>query len=184
MPKIINDWHIDAVVSDQCDYSRYATVFASHLIDNKIENLKVVQLTTNKKWMRNCCAKYGVLQPEYKACWNLTDVYDFLKVISFPAIIKPVDNRGSFGVSRMNNIDEVEDAFYLAIANSHSRQVIVEKWIEGTHLTVDGCIDQDGVHHNLSLSTKKILMNKIPIITDILFPGDISENNKEKIYQN
>ena len=77
---------------------------------------------------------------------------------------------------------ELKRAFFEAIINSHSREILVEKFIEGKHVTVDGCMDKYGKHHNLCFATKKIKKGSKPIILEVVYPGNLSEKQIKKIY--
>lgn len=66
--------------------------------------------------------------------------------------------------------------------NAHSRQVIVEAFVEGTHITVDGICDEMGCHHNLAMASKKILPGEKPVITDVVYPARLSEELTRHVY--
>jgi biotin carboxylase len=116
-----------------------------------------------------------VVQPRFAACRNIDQVREAAELIDFPVIVKPVDNRGAFGVRRVDRAKDLESAFLHALMNAHSREVLVEAFIEGTHLTVDGCVDSFGKHVNLGIASKKILPGEKPIITEVIYPAEISE---------
>ncbi|WP_372724648.1 ATP-grasp domain-containing protein [Novipirellula sp.] len=166
---------IQGVTADECDYSNYAANFVREMLSLPSADLAGAQVTTNKHWMRARCHENHVVQPRFQACRTLQDVQTAIDLIDYPVIVKPVDNRGSFGVRRVDGPSEVEDAFLHALMNSHSREVLVEAFIEGIHLTVDGCFDGDSQHYNLGVASKKITSGSKPIITEVMYPADISE---------
>ena len=132
--------------------------------------------------MRETCQKYKIKQPKFFSCHTFEQLNIACKKIGFPLIIKPVDNRGNFGVSKVVKETDLKKAFFEAVINSHSREILVEKFIEGKHITVDGCIDKDGKHHNLCIATKKIKKGNKPIILEVLYPGNLSDKQIRKIY--
>ncbi|MAJ13370.1 MAG: hypothetical protein CMN44_00145 [SAR116 cluster bacterium] len=180
--EIARKYNVDGIIADQCDYSRYAAKLLVNVLKNKQNEICDIQFTTNKKWMRKNCKKNKIEQPRFFNCHTLEQIEFASKKIGFPLIIKPVDNRGNFGVSKVEKSSEIKKAFFDGIINSHSREVLVEEFIEGVHVTVDGCLDRKGVHHNLCIATKNIKKGNKPIITDVLYPGNLTDIQIEKIY--
>ena len=147
----------DGITADECDYSHYAAVYAAARLGLQHDGFAGAQYTTNKLWMREQCQKSHILQPRFLACKTFDDAKKAVDLMGWPVIVKPVDNRGAFGVNVAVSISELEHAYLDALMNAHSREVIVEAYIEGTHITVDGCVDQDGVHHNLAIASKSVI---------------------------
>ncbi|MBU3568175.1 ATP-grasp domain-containing protein [Polynucleobacter alcilacus] len=170
--KIAEKYSVDAVTSDSCDYSNYAAMFLRNKMGLHNFGMNAVQFTTNKHWMRNKCAEEGVLQPRFEICRSYFEVCKASESIGYPLIIKPSDNRGSFGVTRVAKFSDLQDAFLHALMNAHSREVLVEEYISGIHITVDGCVDSDGKHINLGIASKKITSDEIPIIVEVLYPAN------------
>ncbi len=125
--------------------------------------------------MRERCREQQISQPNFMLCRTVEEATEASRLIGFPVIVKPVDNRGSFGVRRVDLKENLQVAFFDAILNSNSREVLVEEYIEGTHVTVDGCVDQQGGHHNLAIATKKVTSGDKPIITEVHYPAQLSE---------
>ncbi len=67
--------------------------------------------------------------------------------------------------------------------HSHSRFVIIESFINGVHITVDGCVDQKGEHHNLAIASKSIYEGSRPIINEVIYPAEIDNKNKMHILE-
>ncbi len=169
------------VISDACDYSHFACTFLNNILNLKNIGLEAAQLTTNKFWMRAKCKNDGILQPRFVYCKTLTEAKLAVNIINFPLIIKPVDNRGSFGVNIVNSSKDLKMAYFDALQNSHSRGIIVEAFIDGIHITVDGCVDQNMKHHNLAIASKKIRRGFRPIIEEVRYPADFSKALNKKI---
>jgi len=179
--KIAQDFLPLGITADECDYSHYAAVYASIQLGLNNDGLVGAQYTTNKLWMREMCKKSHILQPRFMACRTFNDCKKAADLIGWPVIVKPVDNRGAFGINIANSIDELEYAYLDALMNAHSREVIVEAYIEGTHITVDGCVDQQGVHHNLAIASKEVIPGDKPIIIQVNYPASISKKNSDYI---
>jgi biotin carboxylase len=172
--ELVRKHGVNAITADECDYSNYAAAFVRNEMGWHNQGMDAVQLTTNKHWMRERCREHHIVQPRFAACRTIEEVREAADLIDFPVIVKPVDNRGAFGVRRVNRAEDLESAFLHALMNAHSREVLVEAFIEGTHLTVDGCIDASGKHFNLGIASKKIMSGDKPIITEVIYPAEIS----------
>ena len=175
--------HLDGITADECDYSHYAAAFIAEQLHLPGDGLTPSQYTSNKKWMRERVRDAEVMQPRFFACATLDNARSAADLIGWPIIVKPLDNRGAFGVNVVREERELERAFLDALMNAHSREVIVEAFVEGIHITVDGCVDQVGVHHNLALASKKIIPGDKPIITEVLYPADITETQAQQVLQ-
>jgi biotin carboxylase len=180
---LVDKHKADAITADECDYSNYAAGFVRNLKGWPNFGMAALQCTTNKRWMRERCRDHHVVQPRFVACRTIEEVLDAAELIDFPVIVKPVDNRGSFGVRRVDRSADLEPAFLHALMNAHSREVLVEAFIEGTHLTVDGCVNAGGKHVNLGIASKKILAGEKPIITEVIYPAEISSDLTEHVLE-
>jgi biotin carboxylase len=173
---------VAGVIADECDYSHYAAVYVAHAMGLPNDGLLPAQLTTNKAWMRDRVRHADVMQPRFFPCIELAQARHAVELIGLPVIIKPVDNRGAFGVNIVRTLEELEAAFLDALVNAHSRQVIVEALISGTHITVDGICDEQGIHHNLAIASKIILPGDRPVITEVMYPAQIDEALRDHIF--
>lgn len=171
----------NGITADQCDYSHFAAVYIAKNLGLSNDGLTAAQLTTNKLWMREACLQDHILQPRFLSAKNFQDVELACELIGLPIILKPTDNRGSIGVNIVKRKNQLRKSFLDTIANSHSRHIIIEAYIEGTHITVDGAFDQKGNHHNLAIASKKNMKGVKPVITDVLYPADINKNLLENI---
>ncbi|MBN1835866.1 MAG: ATP-grasp domain-containing protein [Spirochaetales bacterium] len=60
--------------------------------------------------------------------------------LSFPMVVKPVDNMGARGVRRVDTEQELQEALVGAWGQSRSRRAIVEDYLEGPELSLDAVI--------------------------------------------
>ncbi len=172
-----------AVVSDQCDYSYFACTVIAEKLGLPGPRLREAQIATNKLLQRQRAQEAGLLQPAFQACTELAEAERFAERVGYPVILKPVDNRGSFGVNRADTREELRAAYYEALIHSHSRLVLVETFIHGVHITVDGyCFPESG-HRSLSLATKTLIKDR-QVAIDILYPGELSEPVYQRALEN
>ena len=173
----------DGITADECDYSHFAAVYISERLGLNNDGLEAAQNTGNKYIMRSQALEGRIVQPRFFSCNTYRQACDAADSIGWPVIVKPHDNRGAYGVNIASNLDELKFAFLEATMHSHSRLTIVESCITGIHITVDGCFDQNGKHHNLAIASKKTLTGKKPIICEVIYPAEISEDNKKIILE-
>lgn len=171
--EIARQHDVEAALADECDYSHYAATYVALQLNLPNDGLLASQRTTNKLWMRQSCAEAGIVQPVFKPCLTVEDALAAAREIGFPVVVKPVDNRGAFGVTIAGDETELASAFLHALANTHSRVVLIESKIEGLHVTVDGCIDEHGNHCNLAYAQKTIVPGKKPVIDRVTYPADL-----------
>ena len=93
---------------------------------------------SDKGRMRSCFKKAGLPSPPFAIIdSSLISVPDNLQ---FPVVIKPVDNMGSRGCRRVDNIEEFHEAAKSAISYSRSGRAIVESYMDGPEFSVDAII--------------------------------------------
>ncbi len=179
LPKIIefaDRIGADAVVSDQCDYSSFAQAVIAERRGLPGPRVLQAQIATNKLLQREHAKKSGLLIPEYALCLGIEDARVFAERHGYPVIAKPVDNRGSFGVNKISGPDDIEFAYYDALMNSHSRLVLMEGFVEGVHITIDGYAFREAGCRSLTLATKTLVGTKRQVAMDILYPGELPED--------
>jgi biotin carboxylase len=98
---------------------------------------------TDKCLMRAAFAAAGVASPRF-ACWTgdgdpLLVIHDGL---TFPLVVKPVDNMGARGVRRVDDANALGQACMKALELSRSRKVIVEEYMEGPELSLDAVVNR------------------------------------------
>jgi biotin carboxylase len=170
---IAREHAVEAVVADQCDYSLFASACLADLLGLRAPSLEAAQLTTNKRLMRERVARAGLAQPAYRACRTLEEARAALDATGLPAIFKPVDNRGSFGVSTARTAGEVKESFYEALENSHSREVLVETFLDGTMVTVDGYYFSPDQYLALGVATKRKVGGRRNVDMEVMYPAEL-----------
>lgn len=171
---IANTVKPDAVISDQCDYSHYAQAYVCERLNLFGPKLFQAQVSGNKYIQRKRAKEKGVLTPSFELVTSLSEAQNAVRDIGFPVIIKPIDNRGSFGITKVNNYLEIEEAYYNALVNSHSRFVLIEQFIDGYEITVDGyCFNGNPKSIAVALKSKEGLKTQVSM--DIKYPADIPE---------
>lgn len=172
-----------AVVTDQCDYAHFASSLICAELGLPGSAIRDAQVTSNKFLNRQATHAAGIQVPEFVLCTCPEDALAAADRIGYPVVVKPVDNRGSFGITIVPDRSSLTPAVYAAITNSHSRLILVEQFIAGLSLIVEGyCFPQSG-HQSLVLGTKEHLASRPQIHTSITFPGTLDAAVHQRVIQ-
>lgn len=93
---------------------------------------------TDKGQMRDRLSKCNIPIPKYYCVNQLAEYYNAIKSFSHEFIVKPTDNSGSRGIYHVHNRDDVDHAFFHAKAYSRSGEVLVEEFMKGREVSVEG----------------------------------------------
>ena len=150
MAKLIEEEHFDGVITA---FNERLGPIVRKLADRvgmtapfTVEQLK---MSTNKKYFKHTCQKYGVPVPKEYTVKCIEDIDH--QQIDYPVIIKPVDSASSVGVTPCFNAEELKEGFRNAVAHSKTKDAIVEQYvpydeINMTYIAQDGDIQLAAIH--------------------------------------
>jgi len=139
------------------------------------------EIVTNKELYYEIFRKSNIPYPITGIIEDLEECNRLSKDIGFPVIIKPTTSfGGSRGVKRINNISEVEEAFFFAKSASKNGRVMVEKFLEGEEHTIESIV-HDGKNHVLAISDKERIKESYCLATSLNYPSQLSEETIRKI---
>ena len=150
MAALIQDEHFDGVITA---FNERLGPIVRKLADRvgmyapfTVEQL---QMSTNKKYFKHTCQKYGVPVPKEYIVKCVEDIYN--QEIEYPVIIKPVDSASSVGVTPCFGPEELEAGFRNAVAHSKKGDAIVEQYvpydeINMTFIAQNGDIQLAAIH--------------------------------------
>ncbi|MBN1410051.1 MAG: ATP-grasp domain-containing protein [Spirochaetales bacterium] len=95
---------------------------------------------TDKVKMRQAFREHGVASPAFACLTAGSDLSRILETLSFPLVVKPVDNMGARGVRRVDSENGLRKAFESALELSRSGRVIAEQYIDGPELSIDAVV--------------------------------------------
>jgi biotin carboxylase len=116
-------------------------------------SVEAAEKATDKAEMIRCFADHSVASPWFYVIENKADLYASIDQISYPCILKPVDNAGSRGVILVNHRDELETAYTYSKKESRSGVVIIEEYLKGHEVSVETMTEQ-GETHVLAITDK------------------------------
>lgn len=111
------------------------------------------QASTNKAVMRRLFAEHGTPSPRSASVKSLAEAVCVAAGIGYPVVVKPPDSSGSRGVSRVDDAEHLRRAFEEALQYSRKGIVLVEEYVEGDEVAVEGFV-VEGVFRPLVVSDK------------------------------
>lgn len=101
---------------------------------------------TDKGEMIKAFEAYGVDIPWFLIVKNQDELEVVSEKISFPCIVKPVDNAGSRGVILVNEPPELNEAYIYSKAHSRNGAVIIEEYMTGNEVSVEAMAVKGEIH--------------------------------------
>jgi biotin carboxylase len=176
-------YKIDAILTTGTDV---ATPSIGYIVDEL--NLNGTSYKSACKSMDKILMKKAFLKNNIKtAAFKIVSTYEELIKssidIGFPVIIKAADSSGSRGITKAENLDELEFAWDNSIKITSKKEIIVEKYLEGKEIGAQAIIKNSEVikifihsdettpppicvpiGHALPLDISKDLENKVNIL--------------------
>jgi len=181
--QIAKTYNVDGIVTDNCDFSLYTSAVVAKALGLKFNSIESAFLSNNKFEQREKCCSNGIVQPKYYRVRTFEELQTAAENLGYPLIIKPVDSRGTFGVTIVNTADDLSMGFYDAICNSASHTVICEHFVEGTLVTVDGFVFKNG-HHALAVASRSFQEGVKPVTKEIIYPAKFDNKLNSRLMQN
>lgn len=129
---------IDGIVAFASDPAAATAAYVAQKLNLPSNSLESVLLLSKKDLFRDFLKKHGFNCPNAKSFKSVEEAKKSLSEFQFPLMVKPTDSSGSKGVSRIDSIEELGFAFNDAIANSITKTVIIEEYIEMAHECMNG----------------------------------------------
>ncbi len=139
-----------------------------------------VKACTNKAVMRDLFARHGTPSPRSIAVTQYSETEAAMVELGFPVVVKPADSSGSRGVKKVDTVTDLAHAFANAQEFSFTRVVLVEEFIDGNEVAVEGFV-VDETFHLLLISDKA--RTPAPYLLDrtVFFPTAISAVQQRQI---
>lgn len=141
-----------------------------------------MEVSLDKARQRKIFQQADLSQPGFEIIENQQDLKKAAENIGFPLVIKPVDNSGSRGVTVVDEAGELLLAYSAAIENSKKGLVIIEEFIEGMELTIEG-LSINGSHHILAISDKFKPDGTYCVATQLVYPAAISPEQEKGVIE-
>ncbi len=141
--------------------------------------------STCKSRMRKQWERYNLSSVKFNVVKTLEEAYQFVEEWNhFPMILKPDDSRGggSRGVSRVETVDELPQAFEYAQSVYEDKSVIIEECLEGSEHSIE-TITYDGKVYILAVSDKVKTPPPSRVDHSVIYPSIYEGQDLEKIHE-
>lgn len=91
-------------------------------------------LAMNKLRTKQIWHGLGLLTPQHAVPTSANDCRRIADTLGFPLVVKPVNEGSSIGISKVDNLNALIDAW--ALATEFDSQILVEKFISGPEFTI------------------------------------------------
>lgn len=92
---------------------------------------------TDKGKMIEAFKEHNIESPWYRIIKSPDELENICKALTFPCIIKPIDNAASRGVVFVNSANEINSAYSYSVEQSKLKCVIVEEYMTGQEVSVE-----------------------------------------------
>ena len=132
--------NIDGITTDQTDVAVRTVAYVAEKMGLPGIDYECAVRFTDKYLMRERCEEVGLPTIRHKIADKVEEAEDFLESLGTAAIIKPVDNQGSRGIFKVDNVSDLRQYFSISKAFSKSENVIIEQFIDGKEFEVDDLV--------------------------------------------
>lgn len=130
--------HIDGITTDQAETPVRTAAYVAEQLGLPGIGTEMAELFTNKYRMREKCREIGIDTIRYKLVEQVDEAVEFYLTMGGTAIMKPIDSAGSRGVVKVTSEDTIRSHFEYTQQASRSGKVIIEDYIDGKELLIDG----------------------------------------------
>ena len=136
--KIAKEEDISGVITDQTDIPVRTVAYIAEKMGLCGIGYETAKIFTDKSLMREKLIEAGLQTIPFVKTDNISEAVRFFEGINSPVIVKPLDTQGSRGVIRVDRASDLDSAFNEAKAFSSNGVVLVEKYIIGDEVVIEG----------------------------------------------
>jgi biotin carboxylase len=143
--------------------------------------VRTAEIVADKRQMRAAFEVAGVPAAAGREVTSPEDAAAAFEVTG-PAVVKPVDGSAQRGVTEVRAADELPAAYERALAASRTGAVVLEQYLEGDELTINGFL-LDGEYFPMSV-TKRLLHPPPPLGVCIAhrYPSGLYEDRERELF--
>jgi biotin carboxylase len=130
----VRDLEIDGVTTVQAERAVPVIARLAEALGAPGIGVETARAMTHKATMRRRLAEAAVPQPRFAPLRTESDVPRAVGEVGFPAVLKPADASGQFGVFQVGSVEEVAARLPDALAVSPTGEAILEEFAEGTEM--------------------------------------------------
>jgi len=143
----------DGIMTLATDMPLRSVAAATSLLDLPGIAIETAVKATDKGEMIKVFKDHNVESPWYFIIEHPSELQGLMKSLTFPCIIKPVDNAGSRGVMMVNDLHKLKEAYLYSRKQSREGRVIFEEYLSGKEVSVE-IIISEGIINILAVTDK------------------------------
>jgi len=179
--KHLNKIKPDIITTDQSDIAVMPTAMLCEFFSLYGNSVEAAYNFTDKYQMHLHAKKLGILNPDstvlsLRSFQFVDEIKEFINKVGYPVVLKPVDANASCGYVYLEREPTPSDIGYCL---SFSRQIMLQEYIKGTQLTVDGILS-GGKHVSLTLAERRYFREGV--ISEARYPANVSDDIKKSIF--
>lgn len=134
------EYSIDGICTTGTDVSVHSLGYICQELGLCGVPLSAARLVTNKAAMKEAFLSGGVSTGAFFKVHTMEEALQAFEALGTPAMIKAVDSSGSRGITKVEKPGELASAFSAALSVTKKDYVLVEEFIEGNEIGVDGFV--------------------------------------------
>lgn len=138
------DKSVKAVVTAGTDVALPAVAEACDALDLCGPTVDMVGKASNKLQMKIALSEGGARTAAFRKATTIDSAREAFEAIDGPVVFKCVDKSGSRGITVVRSEDGIEEAFARALSESDCDYLVVEQFVFGHEIGVDGYVDDQG----------------------------------------
>lgn len=145
---------IDGIMTLASDMPMRTVAKVSHDLGLVGVSEETAMKATDKLSMRKCLQENKIPIPRFFKVSSLTEYTKAVSSLDAFCIVKPSDNSGSRGVSKIENIEQASSAFTYAKQFARQGDLVVEEYLSGHEVSVES-ITVKNETHVIAITDKK-----------------------------
>ncbi len=172
--QVAKEFAIDGVMSIVSELSvRTVSYIAGHLGLPGL-SYEAAVAATDKAIMRTKFLEAGLPSPKFFKINTRQEAAGAISELGLPVVMKPTDNAGSRGVTKIEKLEDLDFSLSIAKENSRSGDIIVEQFLDGVEMTIEA-LSYEAEHQVLAMSSKKRIPFPYCVSIDLTYPPPFSQ---------
>lgn len=142
---------------------------------------ETAEAATDKGVMRDHWKRAGLAIPRYRVIRSLEEAKTAVAELGFPLVMKPTNSGGGGrGVSVLSSDEDVEWAYQFALPHIRHGAIIVEEFLDGTEMTIEG-LSYQGNTRILAMSDKYKPPLRYRVATALNYPALFPQETLDQV---
>jgi biotin carboxylase len=135
---------------------------------------------TDKRLMRRALAAGGVPIPAFQEVESTREAEDAARALGYPVVLKVACSSASRGVYRVDGPEELSERFQQAREYQPEGALLVEEWLEGPEVSVEG-VCCGGRVHVIQVTDKLLFPGPFPVEAGHTQPSRLTDETVARI---